>query len=118
MKRISILAVVIALVAFTGKDPITGKWQSPPSVKGTVTTVIYKPDGSFEGFINKKPFVSGTYSLAGDTVSFVDNGCNGTEAVYKVKFFSNEDSMRFEYIRDSCVGRKGGMEKLVLGKVK
>jgi hypothetical protein len=118
MKTFQITALAFALVMSAATDTITGRWESKPSVNGNTTGVLFKPDNSFEGFINKKPFVTGTYSMKGDTCTLVDNGCDGKQAIYQVIFFSNSDSMRFKAISDSCTGRKNGMEQLVLGRVK
>lgn len=100
------------------EDILTGKWQSKPSDKGNVTGVIFKGDNTFEGFVNKKPFVTGQYTLNGDTFSFVDNGCDGKRGIYKLDFFSNRDSLRFIPVMDSCVDRLNGMSRLIVGKVK
>lgn len=35
-------------------DKLTGSWQTHPSPKGNITTVYFKEDKTFEGFINKK----------------------------------------------------------------
>jgi len=118
MKRTLISAVILALVSFTITGELTGNWETKPSAKGNVTRVVFKSDNSFEGFINKKPFVSGQYTLENDVLSFVDNGCEGKRGVYKLIFFSNSDSLRFEAIEDSCEQRRNGMIRTILGRVK
>lgn len=118
MKIMLIYAAVMASVALVEKDRLTGRWESQPSLKGNVTGVMFKPDNSFEGYVNKKPFVSGSYTLEKDTFSFTDNGCEGKRGVYKIIFFSNSDSLRFEVVVDSCTERKNGMLQLVMGRVK
>ena len=118
MKTILISLVIMIFFAFPAKDILTGKWQSPVSPKGNVTGIIFKEDNSFEGFVNKKPFVSARYALLDSMFIFKDNGCDGKPGVYKILFYSNSDSMRFEPISDSCAGRREGMSKLVLGRVK
>jgi len=117
MKTILITAAFTILLAFTPPDKLTGRWQSKPSSKGNVTGVVFKADNTFEGFVNKKPFVSGIYTFRDSIFSFTDNGCNGMRGIYKVIFFSNSDSLRFEVISDSCKERKEGMLRLVMGKV-
>lgn len=110
-----------AIAAFTflpEKDILTGRWETRPSEKGNTTGVVFKPDNSFEGYVNKKPFVTGKYTLQNNTFSFTDNGCEGKEGVYKAIFFSNSDSLRFECIADSCSERKKGMTTMVFGRVK
>jgi hypothetical protein len=100
------------------KDKLEGRWESKPSVNGNVTGVVFKPDNTFEGYINRKPFVTGKYSLYEDVFTFTDNGCNGAQGVYRIVFFSHNDSLKFQCISDSCTERKEGMSKLIMGRVK
>lgn len=118
MKTISIGILVTAILTFFGNDPLIGKWQTKPSPTGNTTGVVFKTDNSFDGYINKKPFVTGRYTLQDSIFSFTDNGCNGAKGVYKIIFFSQGDSIRFEPISDSCVERMKGMSKSVFGRVK
>jgi hypothetical protein len=118
MRTLMISAAIMLLISFTVTDELTGRWETKPSEKGNITGVVFKSDNSFEGYINKKPFVSGKYSLRDDVFSFVDNGCEGKEGVYRIIFFSNADSLRFEPISDSCEQRRNGMSRTVLGRVK
>ncbi len=117
MKTVLISVTFMALLAFTVKDKLTGRWETKPSPKGNITGVIFKPDNSFEGYVNKKPFVSGTYTFEDSLFSFVDNGCEGQRGIYKIVFFSNEDSIRFEPVSDSCDERRNGMTRTILGRV-
>jgi hypothetical protein len=118
MKSMMLTLVMAMTVAFTPADKLTGKWETKPSEKGNVTGIVFKSDNTFEGFVNRKPFVTGTYTLGDSIFSFVDNGCEGKRGVYKVIFFSNEDSLRFEPISDSCDRRRNGMIRLIVGRVK
>ena len=118
MKTLVVATAILALISFTITDPLTGSWETKPSPKGNVTRVIFKADQTFDGFVNKKPFVTGKYVLENDIFSFTDNGCNGRKGIYKIVFFSNGDSLRFEAIDDSCEQRKNGMIKTVLGRIK
>lgn len=120
MKTIFASAIITLLFAFTAADNLTGRWESKPSVNGNITGVVFKEDGSFEGYVNKKPFVSATYTYASkdSILSFTDNGCEGMRGTYKINFFSNSDSLRFEAISDSCTERKEGMLRLIMGRVK
>lgn len=110
--------IALIVLAFKGDDKLTGRWESKPSPAGNVTGVIFKPDQSFEGYINKKPFVTGHYSLRDSLFLFTDNGCEGKSATYHIVFFSNEDSLRFVPVDDPCEERKNGMSRLVMGRVK
>jgi len=114
------LAAAGLLLAMAPGDLLTGRWESRPSDNGNITGVVFKNGNSLEGYINKKPFVSGTYFFnpADSMLSFTDNGCNGTTGVYKVEFFSRADSLHFKTIMDNCTQRRKGMERLVMGRVK
>jgi len=117
--KILLLAFTL-LCSLTAEDKLTGRWESKPSEKGNVTGVVFKPDHTLEGYVNKKPFVSGTYTfnVKDSVISFVDNGCNGTQGIYKILFFCNSDSLKFQAISDSCEERKKGMQQLIMGRVK
>ena len=109
---------VLAAMAFTVNNPIVGRWETKVSEKGNVTGVVFKSNYEFEGYVNKKPFVSGTYRIDGKVLSFVDNGCEAKRGTYELIFFSNSDSLTFKAIEDECLERKNGMERTILGRVK
>lgn len=117
MAKSMLYLVLMVFSAFVGENKLIGRWESKPSEKGNVTGVVFK-DSTFEGYVNKKPFVSGVYKLENDIFSFVDNGCDGKMGVYKIVLFNNSDSLRFEPVNDSCSGRRNGMSRLVLGRKK
>jgi len=116
MKSMLISAAIMLLPVV--KDKIEGRWESKPSEKGNVTGVVFKPDNTFEGYVNRKPFVTGKYTFEEDVLTFTDNGCDGKQGVYKIVFFSKADSLKFQCIADSCNERKEGMTRLVMGRVK
>jgi hypothetical protein len=116
MKSLLIAAAVMLLPVV--KDKLEGPWETKPSEKGNVTRVVFKPDNTFEGFVNRKPFVTGKYTFQDDVLTFTDNGCDGKQGVYKVIFFSNEDSLKFECLFDICTERKEGMIRTILGRIK
>lgn len=118
MKLLAI--AVFLLLTTTTNDVLNGRWESKPSEKGNVTGVLFKNGNILEAYTNKKPFASGRYffNAADSVLSFVDNGCNGASAVYKVQFFSNSDSLRFAVIMDTCTQRRTGMQRLVMGRKK
>lgn len=118
MKTFLLVAMAIALGATVSEDFLTGRWQTRQSEKGNVTSVIFKPDNTFEGFVNRKPFTTGRYTLKDSIFTFTDNGCGGTEGVYKCALFSSGDSLRFEFIRDTCTDRRNGISRMILGRVK
>jgi hypothetical protein len=120
MKTALMLCAIIGSFLLVANDPLTGRWETKPSEKGNVTGAVFKNDSIFEGYVNKKPFASGTYrfSAKDSVLSFVDNGCNSVRGVYKVLFFNNSDSLRFKVISDSCDERREGMQRLIMGRVK
>lgn len=77
MKTIFFSALITLILSFTSAGTLTGRWETKPSVNGNITGVVFKEDGSFEGYVNKKPFVSGTFTLEDDLFTFTDNGCEG-----------------------------------------
>ena len=117
MKTVLMAVAVLILLSFA-TDRLIGRWETKPSINGNVTGVVFKSDSSFEGYVNKKPFVSGRYTLRDSIFTFTDNGCDGKQGVYKIVFFSNNDSLRFVPVTDSCTERKEGMSRLIMGKVK
>ena len=118
MKIILLMFAFASLITTGTGDFLTGKWESKPSVKGNVTGVIFKPDNTYVGYVNKKTFVNGTYSLMDSIISINENGCEGLTGVYKTILFSNADSLKFQPVNDSCEERKAGMSSIVLGRVK
>jgi hypothetical protein len=114
------ILICIALIGAVSSIDLKGRWETKPSEKGNVTGVVFKTDNTFEGYVNKKPFVTGTYAFSAEdsVMTIQDGGCAGVTATYKINFFSDADSMRFTAINDSCTQRKEGMQRLVLGKVK
>lgn len=117
-KFLLIPIAILTIFSFTPADMLTGRWETKPSVKGNVTGIVFKENNSFEGYVNKKPFVSGTYEVKDSVLSFVDNGCEGKRAIYNLIFFSNSDSLRFSVISDDCEERRKGMSDIVLGRKK
>jgi hypothetical protein len=118
MKTLILLASLCLAIIHTKNDKLTGWWQTQPSPKGNVSSFLFKENKIFEAFINKKPFTTGQYKLVGDVFTFTDTGCQGAEAFYKVIFFSNDDSLRFQVLADTCKQRREGMTRLIMGRIK
>src|SRR5688572_1429379 len=114
MKTFIISVLFTLLSTFADNDILTGKWESPVSPQGNVTSVVFRADQSFEGFVNNKPFVTGNYTLKDSIFTFTDNGCDGAEGVYRLISFHYGDSIRFQYISDTCSNRRNGLSRLVL----
>lgn len=118
MKTILFSALASLLFASAAPDKLIGRWESISPVSGNVTGVIFKEDGSFEAYINQKPFVSGTYTLRDSIFEMQDPGCLSMIGSYKITFFSNNDSLRLQLIHDLCEGRANGSNNRVFGRVK
>ena len=114
----TVILCLAGLFHLSTNDVLTGRWETKPSRKGNVTGVVFKADNSFEGYVNKKPFVSGKYILEDSIIKMVDNGCNQVWCTYKMHFTANGDTATFELIDDKCEERAHGMVQLVLGRVR
>ena len=117
-KTVIASAAILLAFIFSDNDVLTGRWESKPSKNGNVTGVLFKADNTMEGYINRKPFVSGSYTIQDNVITVLDNGCVNVKGTYKLLFFSNNDSLRFELISDSCIPRSKGMPNLVMGRVR
>ena len=116
----TLIIYLTAMIGLASETNLTGRWETKPSEKGNTTGVVFKQDNTYEGYVNKKPFVSGTYTFneSDSVITIHESSCNGVTGIYKVNLFSNADSMRFTAIQDSCTERREGMQRLVLGRVK
>lgn len=116
-----LLALAISLLlAAPPDDMLTGRWETKPSETGSIFGIVFKMNHDMEAYKNKKPFASGKYifNSVDRVLSFIDNGCSGSSAIYKVNFFSNGDSLRFTVIMDTCTERRKGIQLLVMGRKK
>ena len=118
MKSTLLSATILALSIMALPDVLTGKWQTKPSVNGNVTGIHFKPDNTYEAYINRKPFVSGRYSLKDSFITITENGCDDKSGIYKIILFNNGDSLKFQPVLDSCKERREGMSRTILGRVK
>lgn len=112
-----LIIFVLALMSGNFENKLVGRWQKI-SPSGNITGVVFKEDNSFEGYINKKPFVTGTYTIRDSIFTMQDNGCNGATGNYKIIFFSNNDSFRLQLIQDDCEPRGRGASSGAYGRVK
>lgn len=92
-----IIFIIYALMqlAINAPGSITGRWETH-QVNESILCMVFKPDNHFEGYINKKPFVSGTYTFQNDTIYMDGNGCINMPGKYKIYFLGNADSIRWE----------------------
>ncbi|MEO7446576.1 MAG: hypothetical protein ABIU55_13830 [Ferruginibacter sp.] len=125
MKNVlAILVVLISCASCTNnstKEPehnIVGNWDSHYTFQGKsgVLEARFKPDGEYDAFDNGKPFVSGKYRLAGDTIFLKDGLCNiAYEGAYMLTYY--KDSVRFAVVEDSCINRNRGTDGLVAKRI-
>ncbi|HEY9197239.1 MAG TPA: hypothetical protein VIM77_13275 [Mucilaginibacter sp.] len=107
-----LMAMLCMALSFTyDNNLLVGKWEYSSTQPGGPFKLlaIFRANGTFDGFINKKEFVSGTYHMKQDTLYISDPTCNAQyEGIYKVEFFGQRDSLKFHVIQDTCKGRRQG----------
>ncbi|TDO20816.1 hypothetical protein [Pedobacter duraquae] len=120
MKKVffaTMLAISIINFSFTeDTNPLIGRWEwSTKHVEGPLTILaVFKTNGIYDGFANKKNFVTGTYQVKHDTLFIADPICNAKyNATYKLKFFGKQDSVQFNVIQDTCAQRRKGIDGFV-----
>jgi hypothetical protein len=115
------ITVLFAALSFTAdNNPLVGKWEYSSKQPGGPFKLlaIFRGNGTFDGFINKKEFVSGTYHIKQDTLYIADPTCNVQyEGIYKVEFFGRRDSLKFHVIQDTCKGRRGATDGFLFKNV-
>lgn len=124
MKRALIFSlgvIAVAAVSFINPpNPMTGRWQQRFR-NGAMMLVNFRPDGTYDAFVNKKAIIIGKYYVRQDTVGISDisdGSCNPDYyGTYKLSFFA-PDSVRWNVIEDTCGGRRRGTDKGTLGRVK
>jgi hypothetical protein len=118
---IGILIIFIFAISFTNDtNPLIGKWEYTGLSNGAPFKLlaIFRLNGTFDGFINKKEFVSGTYHLNKDTLYMSDATCNANyEGKYRVEYFGQHDSLKFHVLQDTCAGRREGTNGKLFRKV-
>jgi hypothetical protein len=113
--------VLFAVLSFTAdSNPLVGKWEYSSTQQGSPFKLlaIFRANGTFDGFINKKEFVSGAYHMKHDTLYISDPTCNAQyNGIYKVEFFGQHDSLKFHVIQDTCKGRREGTDGFLFKNV-
>ena len=112
-----LIICLMVLLGSSSGEKLIGRWESI-SDKGNVTGVVFKDDNTFEGYVNKKPFVTGTYSFNDSIFTLQDNGCMGVTGTYTIHFYSNNDSFRIQLMHDDCEARGSGIHDRIFGRVK
>jgi len=112
---------IVSASAFTEEpSPILGRWELRSGFQGQPYSflVIFRRNGNYDGFLNNKIFVSGTYRMRKDTLYIADPTCNSNYfGTYKVKFMGRPDSIQFNVVQDTCRGRREGADGFVFKKV-
>jgi hypothetical protein len=118
---IALVVIICSAISFTiDTNPLVGKWEYFGTSQGQPFKLlaIFRTNETFDGFINKKEFVSGAYHMKHDTMYISDPTCNSKyEGVYKVEFFGQRDSLKFHVIQDTCFGRREATNGLLFKKV-
>ena len=94
-------------------NSLAGKWEYSTTYQGKPFKLlaIFRTNGTYDGFINQKEFVSGTYRMNHDTLYIADPTCNAKyEGTYRVEFFGQRDSLKFHVLQDTCAGRREGTD--------
>ena len=126
MKRIvllSLLAIIMFSAFRSNEEPnlLLGRWEFRSVEQGSAFSflLIFRNNGKYDGFMNKKTFVSGTYHMQHDTLyisdPIYDSAYQGT---YKIEYHGKADSLTFHVIRDSCRARREGSDGFTYKKVK
>lgn len=97
---------------------LVGEWDAHLNYEGKpyVFLARFKANGSYNGFMDGKNFVSGTYRTAGDSLYITDGLCNmAYEGLYKLTYYG--DSLRFDVLTDTCRQRVEGSSGLAVKRI-
>lgn len=112
----TLIVFTLLMLAFKAPQSITGKWETlQPG--GNTLGMVFKADNHFEGYINRKPFVSGTYTFEDDIIIMNGDGCINMPGKYRIHFLKNTGAIRWEVINDSCTDRKKGLDNIVFTRI-
>ena len=126
MKRLILLSLpaIMLLTAFKilddGPSLIQGRWEFRSIERGSAFSflLVFRSNGKYDGFMNKKTFVSGSYHMKHDTLYIADAICNSAyEGTYQIEYHGKADSLTFHVIRDTCRARREGSDGFTYKKV-
>lgn len=107
--------VILSSFAIDPPSPMVGRWQQ--QLNGVTLLFNFRSDGSYDGFVNGKSYVTGRYYVRQDTIGVADGKCNPIYfGTYKLQFLV-PDSVRFTAILDTCRDRRETVPTLALGRV-
>jgi hypothetical protein len=116
VKPIFFAAIISAIIAFSGKERLLGRWESQPSPSGNISGIVFKADNTYMAYTNRTPFTSGVYSLRDSLLTIRESACE-QPGTYKTIFYASGDSLRLQPVTDSCTERAKGISRLVFGRV-
>ena len=122
MKNRSLFRLLVVacftIVAFTDPvHPIVGRWHQHYS-KTINGQAHFRPDGTFDGYINEKLFISGKYYIRQDTFGISDPFCSTKYyGTYKLNFIT-ADSTHLTVIEDTCGKRRRDLDNGRWGRIK
>jgi hypothetical protein len=125
MKRLLLLSLLSITLLTASKindevSPILGRWEFRSIDHGSPFSflLIFRSNGKYDGFMNKKTTVSGIYRMQHDTLYIADAICNSAyQGTYKVDYHGKADSLTFHVIRDTCRARREGSDGFTYRKV-
>jgi len=118
---------VVAVFAFEGKPlvvelssgkSLVGRWKAAYGNQMSGHLVL-RSDGTYDADFDGQSWkVEGHYKVHGNTISITDSVCGfGYWGAYQCTWYS-ADSVRAAVVTDSCSGRKGNADGMVLVREK
>ena len=112
-----LLLGLLAAAFHAPSNPLVGRWQRKLA-NGTVLLANFRPDGSYDAFVNGKAFANGNYTLQQDAFTLSDGQCDLRYAgTYTLGFYSGTDSIRFTVVQDTCRDRRRAIDGLRMGRL-
>jgi hypothetical protein len=120
---LSLLAIALLSAFKINEDTnaIQGRWEMNSVYQGQPFSllIVFRNNGNYDGFYNKKIFVSGAYQMKHDTLYLSDPICNSAyQGSYKIQYHGQMDSLTFHVVQDTCRARREGSDGYSFKKVK
>ena len=120
---LSLLAIALLSAFKINEDTnaIQGRWEMNSVYQGQPFSllIVFRNNGNYDGFYNKKIFVSGAYQMKHDTLYLSDPICNSAyQGSYKIQYHGQMDSLTFHVVQDTCRARREGSDGYTFKKVK
>ncbi|WP_442587451.1 hypothetical protein ACSBL2_15510 [Pedobacter sp. AW31-3R] len=125
MKKVILISLLTLLLSTAFKlidepNPILGRWEYKGVYQGQPYSflVVFRNNGNYDGFLDKKIFVSGTYQMKHDTLHVADPLCNNDYyGTYKVQYHGQMDSLTLHVVQDTCRARREGSDGFTFKRV-